>query len=158
MPSGGWASRSSTATLPEKPSERTTASATAMSLTGQNPPADPGPAWWNPPRRLSAGTRRRSVSLAPSTVPPVASRTVRITSSTGTSEGSTPKTPASVSGRESESSSSAVWTRARSAYETRRGTRHQAGATALLSRSHQAAKSARRGSTPVNSRPESGSR
>ena len=115
MPSGGWASRSSTATLPSNPSARTAAMATAMSFTGQLPPADVGPAWWKPPRRFSWGLLRRSASPAACTVAPVARRTVFITSSTGTSVGSTPKTPPSVSGRASDSSSAGSWTRESSA-------------------------------------------
>ena len=103
-PSGGWASRSSTATRPEKPSARTDAIATAMSFTGQLPPAEDGPAWWNPPRRFSWGLPRRSVSPAAWMVAPVARRTVRMTSSTGTSDGSTPKTAARASGRDIDSS------------------------------------------------------
>ena len=55
-PSGGWASRSRTTTRPVKPRSRTAAMATAMSLTGQKPPATLGPAWWKPPSRLMAGS------------------------------------------------------------------------------------------------------
>jgi hypothetical protein len=114
MPSGGWASRSSTATRPEKPSWRSAATATATSFTGQKPPAAPGAAWWNPPSRLSAGRFVRSVSRAAASVAPQASRIEVMTSSTGTSEGSTAKMRAMVSGRPSDSRSSGVWTRARS--------------------------------------------
>ena len=89
--------------------------ATAMSFTGQFPPADDGPAWWKPPSRLSWGLARRSASPAAWMVAPVARRTVRITSSTGTSEGSTPKTAARFSGRDIDSRSAASWTRASSA-------------------------------------------
>ena len=89
--------------------------ATAMSFTGQFPPADDGPAWWKPPSRLSWGLLRRSASPAAWMVAPVARRTVRITSSTGTSEGSTPKTAARVSGRAIDSRSAASWTRESSA-------------------------------------------
>ncbi len=94
------------------PSARSVATATATSFTGQFPPAVAGPAWWKPPRRFRAGERVRSASRAPASVPPHASRTVVMTSSTGTSLGSTEKIAASVSGRPSDSSSSGAWTRA----------------------------------------------
>ncbi len=113
-PSGGWASRSSTTTCPVYPSARRAATATATSFTGQKPPSAPGPAWWKPPSRLRAGAWVRSDSRAAPSVAPQASRTVVITSSTGTSEESTAKTWARVCGCPSDSSSSGVWTRARS--------------------------------------------
>src|SRR5438105_4598907 len=119
VPSGGCASRSSTTTRPVNPSWRKAATATAMSLIAQKPPARPTPAWWNPPDRFSSrratlcGPRRRQERAA-CNVPPQARRMLVITSSGRTSPGSTEKMWASVSARWSESSSSGEWTRARS--------------------------------------------
>jgi len=138
---------------------RTAATATATSFTAQKPPADEGPAWWKPPSRLSAGRRIRRASRAASMVAPVASRIVSRSSSAGTSDGSTPKMAASDSGRESDSRCSGVWTRPSSSKVARRGVRKQRGPSIPDARSHQAAKSARRGSSPAEtSMPESGSR
>src|SRR4051812_18046134 len=92
-------------------------------------------------------------------VAPQASRTVVISSSTGTSLGSMFQTRASVSACPSESSSSGVCTRESSAYSARRGVRTAPREMACVSRRYQRAKSARRGSKPVRaSSAESGSR
>ena len=81
------ASRSMTTARPAKPSARSTASATAMSLTAQSPPPLPGKAWWKPPCRFRVAPPLASASRAASMVPPVASRTMFIASSTFTSLG-----------------------------------------------------------------------
>ncbi len=92
-------------------------------------------------------------------VPPQASRMPFITSSTGTSLGSTLKIRPSVSACPSESSSSGVWTRASSSYSARRGWRRFRRPAARRSSRNQRAKSARRVWNPVAaSSPLSGQR
>ena len=158
-PSGGWASRSRITTRPVKPRSRMAAMATATSLTGQKPPATLGVAWWKPPSRLRAGSPVRSVSRVAPSVPPAARRMVSISSSTRRSAGSAPKTLASPSGRLSDSSSSGVWTRESRCTAMRVGARSPLGEMTPVPVSHQAAKSARRGSRPtLASSPPSGSR